>query len=175
MRSGIWNTAIPIVPREGRGGRADYEAKVWMAARARVAPRRRSKITVLFVSSFEGDHAALLSILKMPEFRLLRTRGVRQAMAALERRNIGVIIAECKLKGCCWKDTWMALQQIVWRPLPRLIVAASSGDEHLWNEVVRLGAYDVLAKPFECSEVLSVVTDAWEQWRRDTEVANAGV
>jgi hypothetical protein len=37
--------------------------------------------------------------------------------------------------------------------------------------VVHLGGYDVLAKPFEPEEVVSVVTGAWDHWRRETEAA----
>ncbi len=162
-----------IVPREGRGGRADLEARIWMAEHVRTGRRDRPQIPLLLVSPFQDDHAALLSILRKPDFCLFRSRGLQQALAVLRRASVPVVVAECNLQGCCWKDVWTALQGVPHPPLPRLIVAASRADECLWNEVVHLGAYDVLAKPFESEEVVSVVTSAWEHWRWETEAASA--
>ncbi len=152
-----------IVPREGRGGRADHEARIWMAQHARIGRRDRPQIPLLLVSPFQDDHAALLSILKKPDFCLYRTRSLQQALAVLGRVSVPVVAAECNLRGCCWKDVWTALQG----------VAASRADERLWNEVIHLGGYDVLAKPFESEEVVSVVTGAGDHWRRETEAAGA--
>ncbi len=38
-------------------------------------------------------------------------------------------------------------------------------DERLWSEVLNLGGYDVLLKPFEPGEVLRVVNSAWTCWK----------
>ncbi len=171
MRTGAEQPAPPIVPREGRGGRADHEARVWMTEQARASRRNRPQIPLLFVSPSRRDYAALRGILKKPEFCLFRARNVQQAMAVLRKVKITVIIAEYSLQGCCWRDIWMALPGVAEPPLPRLIVAANRADERLWNEVVHLGAYDALAKPFESEEVVSVVTDAWDHWHRETEAA----
>jgi DNA-binding NtrC family response regulator len=34
-------------------------------------------------------------------------------------------------------------------------------DEHLWAEALNLGAYDVLAKPFDPTEVVRTLSQAW--------------
>ena len=49
-------------------------------------------------------------------------------------------------------------------PTPPLIVADHLGDERLWAEVLNLGCYDLLLKPFEAKEVLRVVSAAWQSW-----------
>ena len=39
-----------------------------------------------------------------------------------------------------------------------------AADERLWAEALNLGAYDVLAKPFDRTEVMRVVSMAWMHW-----------
>jgi hypothetical protein len=48
------------------------------------------------------------------------------------------------------------------------VVASRHADENLWGEVLNLGGYDVLIKPFDCSEVTRVVGMAWRHWLRPT-------
>jgi hypothetical protein len=40
-------------------------------------------------------------------------------------------------------------------------------DEYLWAEVLQLGGYDVLLKPFEEEEVARVALAAWLSWKRE--------
>ena len=47
---------------------------------------------------------------------------------------------------------------------PVLIVTSRLADEYLWAEALNLGAYDVLAKPFDASEVIRVLYSAWRHW-----------
>jgi DNA-binding response OmpR family regulator len=48
-------------------------------------------------------------------------------------------------------------------PTP-LIVTSRLADEKLWAEALNLGAYDVLAKPFDLSELVRSVNLAWLHW-----------
>jgi hypothetical protein len=50
-------------------------------------------------------------------------------------------------------------------PSPFLIVTCRLADEHLWAEALNVGAYDVLAKPFDAPEVIRVVSLAWLHWK----------
>ncbi len=47
---------------------------------------------------------------------------------------------------------------------PLLIVTSRLADDSLWAEALNLGAYDVLAKPFDATEVARVVSMAWQHW-----------
>jgi len=49
---------------------------------------------------------------------------------------------------------------------PVLIVTSRLADDRLWAEALNLGAYDVLSKPFDRTELLRSVRLAWEHWRR---------
>ena len=46
-----------------------------------------------------------------------------------------------------------------------LIVTDRLADERLWAEVLNLGGYDLLLKPFDPEEVLRVVNSAWTSWK----------
>ena len=47
---------------------------------------------------------------------------------------------------------------------PFLIVTSRLADDRLWSEALNLGAYDVLAKPYDPDEVLRVLDLAWSRW-----------
>jgi DNA-binding response OmpR family regulator len=44
---------------------------------------------------------------------------------------------------------------------PRFVVATWLADDRLWAEVLDLGGFDVLQKPFEARELFRVVGLAW--------------
>ena len=62
---------------------------------------------------------------------------------------------------------------------PLLIVTARCADDQLWAEVLNLGGYDVLMKPFERTEVIRVISLAWLNWKntreRNRQVVDQGV
>lgn len=62
-----------------------------------------------------------------------------------------------------WKSLLAALDQLPDRPL--LVVTSRLADEHLWAEVLNLGGYDVLMKPFDPQEVVRVISLAWLRWK----------
>jgi len=47
---------------------------------------------------------------------------------------------------------------------PPLIVTSRLADERLWAEVLNLGAFDVIAKPFDRMETMRVISAAWRAW-----------
>ena len=56
-----------------------------------------------------------------------------------------------------------AIRAVMTNP-SRLIVASDNADAQLWREVLNLGAYGVLSKPFESAEVFEFVSSAWRAW-----------
>ena len=73
-----------------------------------------------------------------------------------------VVICERDLPFGSWKDLLQEIQTLPDPPL--LIVTSRLADEGLWAEALNLGAYDVLAKPFDRKEVTRVVSLAWRWW-----------
>lgn len=128
---------------------------------------------ILLVSPAPDDHAFLVPLLSATGRKTYCARTYREAVTALCRDRIAVVLCECDLPDGKWKDL---LSQVA--PLsdpPCLIVTSRVADERLWAEVLNLGGYDVLAKPFDAQEVRRVVTLACEHWSRQHGPALAGV
>jgi len=128
-------------------------------------------IKILSVSASDADHAALCTILQEPKTNLETqcrwvvhsVSTVASTVEALAQEEIPIIISECNLSAATWQ---MVLQTISPLPDPPLLIVASRlADEHLWAEALNLGAWDVLAKPFDTEEVTRVVASAWLNWQ----------
>jgi DNA-binding response OmpR family regulator len=67
-----------------------------------------------------------------------------------------VVLTDSSLpEGQCWKDVLRFAQETSDK-LP-VIVSSRLADERLWAEVLNLGGYDLLVKPFIAAEVRNVV------------------
>lgn len=114
---------------------------------------------VLAVFSAREDRTSLASIFAHSTWKLRFTRALLQTQTVLGRAPVGVVISEAFLSdGNCWKDLLNEILKM--EDPPPLIVTDRLADEHLWAEVLNLGAYDLIAKPFDAGEVLHAVTTA---------------
>lgn len=129
-----------------------------------VRPQTGGREAILLVSPIPEDHAFLVPLLSATGRKTYCARTYREAVTLLCRDRIAVVLCERDLPDGKWKDL---LSQVA--PLsdpPCLIVTSRVADEYLWAEVLNLGGYDVLAKPFDVQEVRRVVTLACEHWSR---------
>ncbi len=79
---------------------------------------------------------------------------LEETQTALRACPIAVALSD----GHCWKDILYELQAM--SDPPTLIVADRLADEALWAEVLNLGGYDLLTKPFNAREVFHALTTA---------------
>jgi len=127
-------------------------------------------VTVLSVSSNRDDHASLRTIFDRADWSLfgeskwaLRVcTGVESALTALRANTIPIVIAERDLAPASWREMLARISLLPDPPL--LLVTSRLADEYLWAEALNLGVYDVLAKPFDASEVTRVLSLAWQHW-----------
>lgn len=134
-----------------------------------------ARSAILAVSPFPEDLAGLARIFAgfAPVVRFCST--VREALRILKTEAVAVVIAERSFpEGHSWKRLLQATEAL--EVPPRLIIVSRLADEHLWAEVLNLGGYDVLMKPFDFKEVLRVVSlaqDGWENARAHKPLAPA--
>lgn len=122
----------------------------------------REFINILLVSSMIEDHLSLRSLISHSNWRLHHALGREEAVALLKECPIPVVICDSELADGTWRDFW---REIGGLPAPpRLIVSSRVADNVLWGEVLNLGAYDLLIKSFEASEVFRVGFLAWHSW-----------
>jgi DNA-binding response OmpR family regulator len=125
---------------------------------------------LLSISSYSEDHATLRRILEAQPWNLSAAVSYHEAIAYLAKNPVAAVMCECALEDGTWKDVLKHCSTCGEPPL--LIVTSRLADDYLWAEVLNLGGYDVLAKPFRAAEVLHVLASAWVQ--RVNPVARAG-
>ena len=117
---------------------------------------------VLSVSPNEEDRASLERIVKS-DWTVLAVATVASALSVLREIPIPIVICDGEITSSTWGDL---LDHISLFPDPPLLIVTSRrADERLWAEAVNLGAWDVLAKPFDAEEVIRIVSVAWQHWR----------
>jgi DNA-binding response OmpR family regulator len=127
-------------------------------------------IRVLSISPMEEDHFFLQNILNRLQgtvdprrkFAPTSCTTLVSGLAALRKRQFEVVVCERDLTPGSWKD--VLEQTIILPDPPSFIVTSRLVDELLWAEALNLGAYDVLAKPFDRTEAIRVVGAAWRAW-----------
>jgi DNA-binding response OmpR family regulator len=128
--------------------------------------------TVLAVFPLGEDRALLTRIFAGSNWRVRFTRALWETQTALSA-SPGVVISEsCLSDGHCWKDLLLELQKM--EDPPPLIVAGRLADERLWVEVLNLGAYDLLATPFDTKEVLHAVSTACRRCENERGIPPSG-
>lgn len=115
--------------------------------------------TVLLISPHEEDHVSLRKILRRPTWTLHQTYTFDEGCRVLGHAPVKAVITEKRLsESHGWKQLLSQVREM--KPAPRLIVIDRLADESLWTEVLNLGGYDLLLKPFDAKEVLHSVIGA---------------
>ena len=121
---------------------------------------------LLAVLPHGDDRRSIRHILRPANWQFRFARRFEQARRSLRATPFTAIITENFLPdGHSWRDLLGELHALP--HAPPLIVTDRLADEALWAEVLNLGGYDLLMKPFEEKEVLHVLAMAQrleERW-----------
>jgi DNA-binding NtrC family response regulator len=138
-------------------------------------------VRVLSVSPIEDDHACLYDIFQRSHWNLYTDRTwtlflghtLKAAVNALRGGLIQVVISERDLLPGTWREI---LEHSLLLPVPPLVIVTSRfADDCLWAEALNLGAFDVVAKPFEADEVIRIFSSAWRHWENLQEIKLQGL
>jgi len=127
-------------------------------------------VKVLSVSPSREDHTWLRQIFSKSEWArytlykwsLATCRSVESAVSALKQGEVPIVLCEADLLRGTWREMLEESRNCSKPPL--LIVTSRLADERLWAEALNLGAYDVLAKPFDEQEVVRILSLAGMHW-----------
>jgi len=117
---------------------------------------------VLSVSPNQEDCASLERIFKSG-WTVIATATVASALSVLREIQAPIVICDCDVSSGTWAEMLVQLSLLPDPPL--LIVTSRLADERLWAEALNLGAWDVLAKPFDAAEVIRIIGVAWQHWQ----------
>lgn len=108
-------------------------------------------LKLLSISPNAEDHETLRHIVTDFNCSVFPAETLYEALNKLASKRFAVILCEEILEDGTWKD-------ILDQPGgPPVVVTSRLADERLWCEVLNLGGYDVLAKPFSNREVLHLL------------------
>jgi DNA-binding response OmpR family regulator len=123
-------------------------------------------VSVLIVSPFTQDHVFLTAVLDRMAVPVRTARTCAQAIQALRSQPATLVVYEEDLPDGNWRRILEETDQ--WMSPPLLIVISRFADEQLWAEVLNLGGYDVLVKPFDEEETERVLEAACRRARQAT-------
>ena len=118
------------------------------------------RVTVVGALSSAVERQALGRILDHSKWQLRHADGLQSVREQLSKLNEAVIVCDRILPdGSSWRDV---LNECLSQGIcAHLIVAERNADDCLWAEVLNLGAYDLLIKPFRSDEVFHAISAAW--------------
>jgi CheY-like chemotaxis protein len=125
-------------------------------------------IGVLSVSPTQHDHDTLASLLSREQWRIHVALSLRCASAFLRAHEVPLVICEHDLLPGSWTELLDEIRRLSIPPY--LIVTSRIADDYLWAEALNMGAYDVLAKPFDVTEVTRILSLALLHWKRQYSV-----
>ena len=128
-------------------------------------------IAVLSLSPSENDHAVLArtfrnsSLTLYPNCRLTLqpSSTLASTFAHLRTHRIPIVLCDDDAYPDAWREILRACRVL---PAPPCVIVTSrlAGDG-LWMELLGEGAFDLLAKPFDPSEVMRIIHSAWVHWQ----------
>lgn len=125
-------------------------------------------LTVLSVSPNQEDQRSLEAIIGHSRWTLLKADKLPTARTLLQSHDIPVVLCESDLNPGTWIDMLSDIHDIT--TAPALIVTSRLADDRLWSIVLNRGGWDLLAKPFERSEVLRSIKAAWQHWHNQIQM-----
>ena len=129
-----------------------------------LASVRSGVVKILWVNTVPENSASLETILQhsTPQWTLIERTTLAFAFEALADGGISVLLCDADLHPHSWRDLLAHLGCLP--DAPPLIVTSRLADEWLWAEALNLGAHDVLARPFDPTEVVRSIHSAWLRW-----------
>jgi DNA-binding response OmpR family regulator len=119
-------------------------------------------ITLLLVTAHPEDFTWLSGVLDRRAWLVFSCGGCAEALREVRRLAPAIVLCERDLPDGNWKRLFAEMQSVERTPL--MLVSSRHADESLWAEVLNLGGYDVLQKPFNPAEVTRVLSMARRFW-----------
>jgi DNA-binding NtrC family response regulator len=124
--------------------------------------QQRAGTAVVLVSPNQEDQHILGGMLDRSEWIVLTADTLERGLTLAGQNRVPIIVCERDLPSGSWKDL---LAEVLRLPrAPYFILMSRLGDECLWGDALSLGAWDVLLKPLDATEVMRILSSAWRHW-----------
>jgi DNA-binding NtrC family response regulator len=118
------------------------------------------KKTILIVDDEIGPRESLRMILK-PLYAVYTASDGKQAIRAVSEKEFDVVTLDLNMPGLSGIEVLREIKKL--RPEMEIIVVTGYGSLENASEAIRLGAGNLISKPFNVSEIISVVAKAIER------------
>ena len=125
-------------------------------------------IALVSVSPIQDDHDTLASVLGCDQWSIHNALSLRSASAFLRAPTVPLVVCEHNLSPDSWTRLLDETRLLAIPPV--LILTSRVADEYLWAEALNMGAFDVLVKPFDRTEVTHILSSAWLHWQQQYRV-----
>ena len=119
-------------------------------------------LRVLFVSALESELEFMRAFFARTNWSLSLAQSLQEAAILLASEQISVIITDRELAGGSWQDLMHLARGCILPPV--LIVTHRFSEIEMLDQLLKQGAYDVLAKPFQEIELSQIISFAWLRW-----------
>ena len=128
-------------------------------------------IAVLSLSPSQNDHAVLArtfrnsSLTLYPNCRLTLQPSptLASTLAVLRTHRIPIVLCDDDAYPDAWREILRACRLL---PAPPCVIVTSSlACDGLWMQFLGEGAFDLLSKPLDPSEVMRIIHSAWVHWQ----------
>ena len=116
----------------------------------------------LAVCSCPEDERMLRSIFHDSRRDLVCVRTLADAKRYLHQNVVPVVLCDSDLPDGHWRDLWHEVADQDFPP--KLVVATAKASNALWAEVLHVGGFDVIVKPYRKGELFRVLSLAWRHW-----------
>lgn len=121
--------------------------------------KQNARITILSISQTPEDHNTLRHLLNGGTCQIVTADTCASAWRLLRDERISIVVCDTELPDGTWRNILDYTQACVEKPF--LIVASHIVDERLWAEVLNLGGFDLIAKPFAPPDARHVLETAY--------------
>lgn len=116
-------------------------------------------VNLLVISPAEADHSFFRGVLGGRQWKVRCARNAPDAWTPLLTACIDVVVVDCEIgDGPNWRDVLGEIQDM--GGCQPVVMMSRLADDKLWAEVLNLGGYDLLMKPFDVEETVRVLTMA---------------
>lgn len=131
-------------------------------ARTQSAPTS-SRATIVALIASEAQRRTIASICEEENWDALFAESVEDACTAASRSAAPVILCDHDWPEIGWRAAVQCLASLPHRPC--VILTSRVSDDYLWEELIRHGGHDLLAKPMRTHEAARTVRLAMTYWK----------
>ncbi len=118
-------------------------------------------MAALVIASPGDEFAVIENLFANCGWPMVATSSIQEGIRLIHATSPQLVICDDRMEDGDWNVILDVT--IKERNPPYLIVTSRLADDRLWAEVLNRGGYDLLAKPYEPSEVIRVVGTAWSR------------